>query len=209
MATYGTIVDIPQHTTTTSDRGRTWSCTCGAGGDLTPAQLDDDVDVWDVANLHEATAAEALLPVLAPSQIAEALRVGACGNSQLVAAVELLIAHGHWIGYGYLRRYMAGGWGASGRFQIRIMWGALRGPLDEAVIARRILDATGAPAELVSRVARFAEAVQLDPGTGLPVIMASSSELAMLRIAASVAGHGYVALTRSSGTSTPPTGGWS
>lgn len=152
------MTDHTPHVASVDDEAGTWSCICGDGGTLTEAQRDQFVYASDLANNHTDTELAAILPNLTPAEIGVALLRGA-GDSQLVAAFGLLLAHEHWLGYGHLRHHLDGGWNWNTHaLYLRVSW-------------QQLLDG-------------------IDDGS----VYGSSSEVAILRIAASIAGHGGVNL---------------
>jgi len=139
-----------------------------------------------MARDHLASVSQFVLPRLTPQHLGELLRAGAAAaqDSSLVAAVELLIAHGHWLGYGYLRQYVDLQWDGDGRPLAVVDWWRLRDALGEARRAVRALAQADAPPAALAALERWLAE------RGVQQVQGSSSELAVLRVAASlVCGH--------------------
>lgn len=179
MPEYGELVPIPDHRTAVDHLELRWLCACGDSGRATP-----DHDVYETARKHRDDQVKEIVPTLAPAQIAAALRLGA-HDSSIRAAVELLIRHEHWIGYGYLRNYLRGEWTDDGSMALRVDWLRTAAAAGHAQYLVDVLDARDAPYELVQGLRKWAD------GTGAPAkpIHGSTSTMAILRVACSIAGR--------------------
>src|SRR2546430_1979402 len=89
------------------DKGR-WACACGDAGAGKGEQT-----AGDVAQAHAVYESAQIVPRLVPEQLGALLLAGADDSAQ-VAAVELVVAHGHWLGYGGLRSYIELDWNPDG-----------------------------------------------------------------------------------------------
>ncbi len=172
---------IPNHYYTVNDAANTWSCACGSGG--SGNRLDD---ASTLAYQHMDQQSRRLAPRLTPAQLADALRRGA-SDSQRLAAVDLLIVHEWWLEEKSLRPYISCRWNPDGSVEAYLDWRKLAAALGLASRAIRTLRSLHAPAQLLDELDNWDEqqSDQLhDQGASLD---GSSSELAMLRIAASIA----------------------
>lgn len=182
MPEYGDVVPIPDHSMTVDYNRDVWNCVCGADG-----RGDGDRDAHVIAGQHRDDAVNAIVPLIAPAQFAAALRLGGAGDSSHVAAVELLIRHEHWIGYGYLRKplFVSGAWGADGKLGLRVDWWRVA---TASGLAQYVVDAIGdldAEYELIRSLKSWLESNAVPPQR----IHGSTSEMAILKIACSIAGR--------------------
>lgn len=202
------ITEIPDHTITADDAADTWSCACGLEGG--PDLSTNPEDPWTRAQMHQDAVATRLLPLLTDGQVARALQGTAINDSRERAAVDLLVHHGYWLSNGYFRNYLDAGWQA-GTLTLRVDWRAVAVGLDQPgraiqALTRVDVDASLSP-ELRARMTRLAQDLQqwrLDrdnesfdeasPYEGCPLLRASTSEVAYLRWACSIAGDGLVYL---------------
>lgn len=181
MTEYGEFVPVDHHRTTVYANQDAWKCACGARG-----KGDSAKDVYQAAEEHRDEQVEAIVRLISPSQFAAALRLAAEHSGQ-VASVELLIHHDHWIGYGYLRQhpYVRGGWNEAGELVLRLDWRQIARGCGCARHLVEALNSQSAPYDHVRDLRKWAENDAIPPNR----IQGSTSELAILRVACSVAGQ--------------------
>jgi hypothetical protein len=193
--TYGEIIEIAPHPVTSNEDTGAWRCRgCGAEGKVTAAQRKNLVYPSDLASAHVDRMVAAVATKMAPAQFIECLRRGA-SDSQHVAATELLIEHGHWMGYGYLRNYVTGGWDTrDGRLWLRISYGEVVRALDELHDIESALKNYGHDADAAVTVVRELINKRGAVSDRDRKILGSSSEIAMLKLACSLVSHGRINL---------------
>ena len=191
---YGQPVTITPHVTAVNSDTRRWSCLCGSRGAPTAAQRAQFIDENDLANAHTDAEVGKILNGLSPDQFANALSRGA-SDSQHAAAVGLLIAHGHWMQYGCLRRYVAGGWNTRTReLYLRVSWGEVARECGEVWAVERIMSHYGDDGYQLAKLVRDLIEKRVEERGPDRGIVGSSSQVAVLQLACSLVSHGRVNL---------------
>lgn len=172
----------PNHYTSADDDAGTWTCTCGEGGRASNRQ-----DASDLAWAHRDMQSDLVARTMTPAQFAEALRIGAANDTQRQAAIGLIIANEWWLEQESLRPYVFCRWEHLGSMAAFIDWRQLTEALLVTDRAIKVLRAVRAPEIPVDEIdewdTRQAEIRRAQD----KAIDGSSSELAILRIAASIA----------------------
>jgi hypothetical protein len=207
--TRNVITEVPDHSVTADELADTWTCACGVGG--APDLSLHPRDALTRAEDHQRHTARRLVPLLTEAQVARALQGTAENNSRERAAVELLVHHDYWLGNGYFRAYLNADW-VHGTFWLRVDWRRVALGLDQpgraiqALTVNEDVDESLSP-QLRARMTRLAMDLKqwrhdrdnesLDGGAaynGCPLLKASTSEVAYLRWACSIASDGLVYL---------------
>jgi antitoxin (DNA-binding transcriptional repressor) of toxin-antitoxin stability system len=171
---------IPAHRTTTEQNlmVETWSCSCGATG------VESDTETaGTLALAHQRAAARPVLRQMPTGELAQLLRAGAAGNWQRTAAIELLIEHDVWLHISEFRNYLLGSWTSDGTFELLIAWRNVAEEVGLYLDAINTLSRGGAPRKAIAALEEW----EGDQVADLPTLDESSSENAVLRIAASIA----------------------
>jgi hypothetical protein len=203
--------DIADHTVTADDDTGAWSCVCGAGNAAGAPNLGG-ADASTRARAHQYAQGRRLLPTLPAEQLAQILRGSAVNDTRARAAIDLLVHHGYWMRNGNFRDYLDAEW-EHGTLTVSVDWRAVKLGLDQpgriigALTATDDIDVRLSP-ELRARMVRLSMDLQqwrrdrdeerwdeASAYDGCPLLKASTSEVAYLRWACSLASDGLVALS--------------
>lgn len=175
--------DLPRHVPSIElDTGsRWWSCSCGqSGGDQPDSTIEQQIQQ------HHFVTTAALLPLISPRQLVDALR---CSVMSLAPpqqmAVELLISHGSWLLDARFRTFLRGGWSSTGDLAASINWRRVAyalGVVDELLYDIKLL---GPPLWMQPRLDQGSDLSE-PPLIGMPDH--NRSETAVLRACAAIAG---------------------
>jgi hypothetical protein len=177
-----TLTQIPSHHVrydTDLNLATWWTCACGAAGGGRGGP-----PAYAQAGQHQQDAVRPFLVALDSGRLAAELRRTARGTWPAEPAVELLIAHDAWLHDETLRdEYLVTEWTTDGDVSIRVAWRGVAiglGLVDRAV---ETLQWIGVPTNLLDQIR------ESDNDTmRRPPLEGSGSALAVLAIAASIAG---------------------
>jgi hypothetical protein len=169
-----TLPDVAPHVVIDSPSG--YRCTCGADEYVGTATRS----FWRDA--HQQAQAQLVLRAFTRPQLHAVLRRSTGNNWRATAAVELLIDHHYWLQDAtFVAHYLIGTWTVDGDLVVEIDWDTVASAADRFSRAVDALVADGVDAKVIATLR------QHEPDNVAHPLGGTSSELAVLRIAASIA----------------------
>jgi hypothetical protein len=176
-----------------------WRCSCGEGGGEQPGSTIEQQIMQ-----HHFVTTVALLPLVSPRQLVEALRRGVTHRAPSQhEAVELLISHQAWLSDARLRTFLRGGWSSTGDLTAVVDWRRVAyalGVVDELLFDIKLL---GAPLWMQPHLDDWTGLREQPPLIGEPEH--DRGETAVLRACAAIAGATTLDLHLVSAEVDPPT----